>query len=73
MISRSLISKISMISKGKGQKDPADDHSILFRTEYVKAQKLKIIASHKGTSVNLLLNQLVDILIEDWDNNEHQT
>lgn len=71
MISKRMISMLSVISRKKsvdsGEKGPFADHSILMRTNYQKAQKLKQIASENGVSLSGLLNDIADIIIDEWE------
>lgn len=67
LISKKVISMFTMISNRNDEKDPLDDHSILMRTNYLKAKKLKIIAAQNDMSLSVLLNTLADAIIEDWE------
>lgn len=55
----------------KTEKNPYDEHVIAARTTFIKAQKMKLIASKQNRSINGMINDWIDRTIRKWDRIEN--
>lgn len=55
----------------KTEKNPYDEHVIVARTTFIKAQKMKLIASKQNRSINGMINDWIDRTIRKWDRIEN--